>query len=60
LKLYKGMTIIIIKNLYHKLGIINGTINYIKNISINESQWIQQDHSMHPHINVYVDLKEFI
>jgi hypothetical protein len=54
------MTIIIIKNLYHKLRIVNGTINYIKNISVNKSQWIQQDHSMHPPTNVYVDLKEFI
>jgi hypothetical protein len=35
------MKIIIIENLYPKLGIINGTIGYIQNISINESQWIQ-------------------
>jgi hypothetical protein len=29
LKLYKIMKVIIIKNLYPKLGIVNGTINYI-------------------------------
>ncbi len=60
LKLYKGMKVITIKNLYIKLGIVNGAISYIQNISINESQWIQQDHSMHPPTNVYVDLNEFI
>jgi hypothetical protein len=41
LKLYKGMKVITTENLYPKLGIVNGTINYIQNISINESQWIQ-------------------
>jgi hypothetical protein len=60
LKLYKGMKVIITKNLYPKLGIVNRTIDYIQNISINESQWIQQDHLMHPPTNVYVDLNEFI
>jgi hypothetical protein len=54
------MKVIITKNLYPKLGIINGTISYIQNISINESQWIQWDHSMHSPTNVYVDLNEFI
>jgi hypothetical protein len=29
LKLYKRMKVIIIKNLYPKLGIVNGTISYI-------------------------------
>ncbi len=60
LKLYERMKIIIIKNLYPKLGIVNGSISYIYNILINKSQWIQQDHSMHPPTNVYVDLNEFI
>jgi len=60
LKFYKGMKIIIIKNLYPKLGIVNGTIGYIQNILINESQWIQGDHSMHPPTNVYVILNKFI
>jgi hypothetical protein len=54
------MKVIIIENLYPKLGIVNGTINYIQNISANKSQWIQGDHSMHPPTNVYVDLNEFI
>jgi hypothetical protein len=60
LKLYKGMKVITMKNIYLKLGIVNGAIGYIQNISVNESQWIQQDRSMHPPTNVYVDLNEFI
>jgi hypothetical protein len=60
LKLYKGMKIIITENLYPKLRIVNGTIGYIQNILINKSQWIQQNHSMHPPTNVYVDLNKFI
>ncbi len=60
LKLYKGMKIIITENLYLKLGIVNGTISYIQKISINKSQWIQRNHSMHRPTNVYVDLNEFI
>jgi hypothetical protein len=54
------MKVIIIENVYPKLGIVNGIISYIQNISINKSQWIQGDHSMHPPTNVYVDLNEFI
>jgi hypothetical protein len=49
------MKVITIEHLYPKLRIVNGTINYIQNISVNE--W---DHSMHPPTNVYVDLNEFI
>jgi hypothetical protein len=60
LKLYKGIKVTITKNLYPKLGIINGIVIYIQNISINKSQWIQRNHSMHPPTNVYVDLNEFI
>jgi hypothetical protein len=55
------MKVKITKNLCLKLGIVNGTsINYIQNISINKSQWIQRKHSMHPPTNVYVDLNESI
>jgi hypothetical protein len=36
-KLYKGMKVIIIENLYPKLGIVNGTISYIQNILVNKS-----------------------
>jgi hypothetical protein len=54
------MKIIITENLYPKLRIVNGTIGYIQNILINKSQWIQQNHSMHPPTNVYVDLNKFI
>jgi len=54
------MKVIIIENLYPKLGVVNGTINYIQNVLVNKSQWIQWNHSMHPPTNVYVDLNEFI
>jgi hypothetical protein len=37
LKLYKGMKVIIMTNLSPKLGIVNGTIGNIQNISVNES-----------------------
>jgi len=33
LKIYKGMKIIIMENLYPKLGIVNGSIGNIKNTS---------------------------
>ncbi len=35
-KNYKGMKVIIIKNLYPKLGIVNGTIGYVENISFTK------------------------
>jgi ATP-dependent exoDNAse (exonuclease V) alpha subunit len=37
LKLYKGTKVMITKNLSLKLGIVNGTIGNIQNISVNES-----------------------
>ncbi len=40
LKVYKGMKIIIIENLYPKLRIVNGNIRYIKNISLTNLEWI--------------------
>jgi hypothetical protein len=60
LKLYKRMKVITIENLHPKLGMVNGTINSIQNISINKSQWIQRNHSIHPPTNFYVDLNELI
>jgi hypothetical protein len=60
LKIYKEMKVIIITNLYPKLGIVNGTIGYIPNIIITKSHWIQKNHSMHPPTNVFVDLNESI
>jgi len=38
LKIYKGMKIIIIENLYPKLGNVNGNIGYIENISLTYSE----------------------
>jgi len=35
-KNYKGMKVIIIKNLYPKLGIVNGNIGYVENISFTK------------------------
>jgi hypothetical protein len=40
LKIYKRMKISIAKKLYHKLGIINESIRYIKNISFTDFEWI--------------------
>jgi ATP-dependent exoDNAse (exonuclease V) alpha subunit len=40
IKIYKGMKIIIIENLYPKLGIVNGSIGYIENISFAYLKWI--------------------
>jgi ATP-dependent exoDNAse (exonuclease V) alpha subunit len=34
LKIYKRMKIIIIENVYPKLGIVNGNIGYIKDTSL--------------------------
>ncbi len=39
-KVYKGMKIIIIENLYPKFRIVNGSIGYIKNMSLANSEWI--------------------
>ncbi len=54
------MKIIIIQNVYPKLGIINGSIRYIKNTSFTKPKWIQKDVTMHPPINVLVNFNDFI
>jgi len=54
------MKVIIIKNMYPKLRIVNGTIGYVQNIIITKSHWIQKNHSMHLPTNVFVDLNESI
>jgi hypothetical protein len=60
LKMYKGMKIIIIENLYPKLGIVSGNIGYIKNISLIDSEWIRKNITMHPPINVLININDFI
>jgi hypothetical protein len=37
------MKVIVMENLYPKLGIVNGSINYIENISITDAKWIQKN-----------------
>jgi len=54
------MKIIIIENLYLKLRIVNGSIGYIKNISLVDFKWIQKDIIMHRPINVLVNFHDFI
>jgi hypothetical protein len=48
------------ENLYPKLGIINESIGYIKNISLTNFEWIQKDVTMHPPINVLANFNDFI
>jgi hypothetical protein len=60
LKIYKGMKIIVMENLYPKLRIINGSINYIKNTSNIDAKWIQKNKIIHFSINVLVIFNEFI
>jgi hypothetical protein len=60
LKIYRGMRIIITKNLYPKLGIVNENIKYIENISLKYSKWILKNITMHPPINVLVNFNDFI
>jgi hypothetical protein len=60
LKIYKGMKIIITKNLYPKLKIVNESTGYIKNISLTSSEWIHKDVTIHPPINVLVNFNGFI
>jgi hypothetical protein len=57
---YKGMKVIIIKNLYPKRGIVNGTIGYVQNITFTKSHWIQYDELIHPLVNVFIDFNEVI
>jgi hypothetical protein len=54
------MKIIIIEILYPKLGIVNGNIGYIENISLTYSEWIQKDVTIYPPINVLVNFNDFI
>jgi hypothetical protein len=56
LKIYKRMKVIITKKLYHELGIVNRSIRYIENIFFINFEWIQKDVTMHPPINVLVNL----
>jgi hypothetical protein len=37
------MKVIVMENLFPKLGIVNGSINYIENISIIDAKWIQKN-----------------
>jgi hypothetical protein len=59
-KIYKGLKIIIIKNLYPILRIVNRSIGYIENISLIDSKWIQQNVTMHPPINVLINFNDFV
>jgi hypothetical protein len=54
------MKVIIMKNLYPKLWIVNENINYIENISITYVEWVQKNYTMHPPINVLINFNEFI
>jgi hypothetical protein len=42
LKIYKGMKPIILEKLHLKLEIVNGSIDYIKNISLSNVKWIKK------------------
>jgi hypothetical protein len=42
------MKIIVIENLYPKIGIVNGTIGYVQNISIKKIDWTHYDELMPP------------
>jgi hypothetical protein len=54
------MKVIITKNLYLKLKIVNGSIKYIENISLVNSKLIQRDITMHHAINVLVNFNDLI
>ncbi len=60
LKIYKRMKIIIIENVYPKLGIVNGNIGYIKDTSLIDVEWIQKDIIMHPPLNILINFNDFI
>ncbi len=55
LKIYKRMKVIITKYLYPKIGIVNGTIDYVQNISIKRRNWIHYNELMPPPMNILVD-----
>jgi hypothetical protein len=54
------MKIIITKNLYLKLKIVNESTKDIENISLANLEWIQKDVTIHPPINVLVKFNGFI
>jgi len=58
-KIYQGMKIIITESLYLKLG-VNGSIGYIKNISLIDVKWIHKDITLHTPINILVNFNDFI
>jgi hypothetical protein len=43
------MKVITMQILYPKLEIVNGSIDYFKNISLTNVEWIQKDVMMYPH-----------
>lgn len=43
IKIYKRTKIIFIDNLYLKIGIVNGTIGYVKTISFSKSHWMEHN-----------------
>jgi hypothetical protein len=43
IKMYKRMKIIETKNLYPKIGIVNGTIGYVQNNSIKKNGFIMMN-----------------
>jgi len=43
------MKLIAMEILYLKLEIVNGSIEYLKNISLTNVEWIQKDVMMYPH-----------
>jgi hypothetical protein len=43
------MKLIAMEILYLKLEIVNGSIDYLKNISLTNVEWIQKDVMMYPH-----------
>jgi hypothetical protein len=51
---------IILKKLHLKLKFVNGSIDYIKNISLTNVKWIKKDVIMCPPINILVNFNEFI
>jgi hypothetical protein len=57
---YKRMKVIIIEDLYQKIGIVNGTIGFVQNISIKRRYWTHYNELMHPHMNILVDFTKFI
>lgn len=50
---------IILEKLHLKLKFVNGSIDYIKNISLTNVKWIKKDVIMCPPINILVNFNEF-